>query len=186
MPLIVEEMRDAYYFFNELNSLAMAARASEVPPYLSWLVWFLPNVMNKTTLGYGIKYALFPDYFLRRAKESYDRSYGRHYSDPNKFMDEVVTPGYIHTMKSIRRDFDGIPILIVWQALHQSEIQMHFSYVHELHKDFYDRMYQQVTSQLSGSGWYVTNFYAYNQKMPSREIWVHPTDDGQRLLAQYI
>ncbi len=170
VPLIHEEMRDAHYYFNELNSLAIAARASESPPQLSWLVWFLPNLMTKTTFGYGIKYALFPNYFLRRAQESYDRSYGRHYTDPNKFMDEVVTPSYIHAMQSIRRDFDGIPIFIVWQALHASEIKLHLNHEPSLRKDFYDRMYQQVSAQLSGPGWYLANFYAFNRKNPSPEI----------------
>jgi hypothetical protein len=192
VPLHHAEMRDAHYYFNQLNSLAMAARASEMPPRLSWLAWFLPNLMTKTTIGYGIKYALFPSYFLERAQQSYDRSYGKRYTDPNKFIDELVTPNYIHAMQSIRRDFDGVPILIIWQASHDSEFKFQLSwvgklgYVPKLREDFYDRMYQQVASRLSGPGWHVANFHAYNRKMPSPEITVHPTDKGQKLLAQYV
>jgi GDSL-like Lipase/Acylhydrolase family len=186
VPLVHTGMRDAHYYFNELNGLAMAARASEMPPHLSWLVWFLPNLMTKTTIGYGIKYALFPSYFLQRAQQSYDRSYGKRYTDPNRFIDELVTPNYIHAMQSIRRDFDGVPILIVWQAWHESEFKFQLSYMPKLREDFYDRMYQQVASRLSGPGWHVANFQAQNRKMPSPGIFVHPNDKGQKLLAQYV
>lgn len=186
VPLIHEEMRDAHYYFNELNSLAVAARASEMPPTLLWLRWLLPNLMSRTALGYGFKYALSPEYFLRRAKESYDYSYGKRYDDPNTFMDEVVTGNYVQTMQSIKRDFVNTPVLIVWQALHQSELQSHFDVVPGLRKDFYNRMYGTVRDRLSGPGWYISNFFDLNARQPSPEIFVHPSDQGQAILAEYV
>jgi hypothetical protein len=183
VPLVHDQLRDAYLYFNELNGMVIAARASEVPPQLSWLYWLFPNLMTNTSLGYGIKYALYPQFFIERGEESFDHAYGRRYNDPNTFMDEVVSPEYIHAMQSIRRDFDWIPMLIVWQAMSPDEMRVPFG---QFRRDLYDRMYQQAAEHLSGPGWYTANFNAFNEKSPRDGVAVHLADRGQRILAEYI
>jgi hypothetical protein len=186
VPLIHENMRDAHYYFNELNALALAARASEVPPRLGWLVKLLPNLMTRSTLGYATKYALSPGYFLDRARESLDQATGRRIADPNLFMSLVVTPEYIHALQSIRRDFDAIPMLVVLQAAHADEVATHLSSVPALKFAFYDQMYQRMATELQGPGWYLANFHSYNRRNPNPSVSVHSGDEGQELLARYV
>lgn len=186
VPIHHEGMLDAHYQFVRLNALAMAARGSEFPPQLVWLRDFLPNLMTKTTIGYGIKYALYPKYFEQRAHESYEASRGLTKRDPNLFLKKIVTPLYIHALRSIRRDFDQIPILVVWQALHQSELELHRKMVPELDANFYEKMFDQVSTELSDDGWYLENFNAFNMRDPHPGVAVHPNDEGQIILANFI
>lgn len=184
VPVYHEDNLDVFYQFNRLNTLAIAARGSEYPPQLKWLIQFLPNLMTQTSIGYGIKIAFYQDYFEQRAKQSYRTNSGLQKMPADRFLQETITPFYIHALKSIKRDFDGIPMVLILQASSPEEQKIHLTT--GLSPNFYEKMYQQVATELSAPGWHLANFHAFNMRAPSPHIAVHPNDEGQKVLTDFI
>ncbi|HQO35666.1 MAG TPA: hypothetical protein PLG59_13455 [bacterium] len=189
VPLFHEKVSDTHYYFTELNALAMAARGSEFPPGLAWLRDLFPNIMTRTTLGYALKIMFCHEYFLNRARESYKSSRGLPNLSAQHFLDEVGIPFYIHSIRSIKRDFSGIPILLAWQAQNPSELDHLKGIYSDLEEDYYNRMYEKVCSGLDGymnATWSFINIHKIFENDPKPYIGTHLGNEGHKVVAEII
>jgi hypothetical protein len=192
VPLFHEGMTDAFYQFNQLNALVLAARGSERPPGLRWAFWLFPNIMTRTNVGYATKVVFYFDDYRARARTDYLKARGLEVRDPKEFMRRTVVPMYVDALKSIKRDFDGIPIMVVWQAISDGEMVL---FEKALGVGFYNRIFDGVVSEVDNyrnARWHFANFHEAARTLDPRCntingcIAVHPNDEGQRVLAEYI
>lgn len=176
VPLGHEQGTDGHLAFTQLNGLAMAVRGSEMPPSLRWLDRLMPNLMSRTSIGLGLKTAFGYDYLKMRAWESYIASRGLRVQSQSQFWLQDRTPMMINALKSMKRDFEGIPIMLGWQA------------TNEYPPHLYDAMYEQVKGELTGyynDRWWFENYNVISH----RNNWnwkVHLSDSEQEVLARIM
>jgi hypothetical protein len=190
VPLVHEHMTDVHYQFHQLRALTIAARGSEFPPAIAWLRDLFPNLMTRTQLGYALKVLLYRDWLESRSLELYRAHRGGLPTDPNAFVRDVAAAQMIDALKSIKRDFEGVPIVLIWQAMAPVEIEAQVRFFHgALAADAYQVMYETVRAGVVGYGndrWHVTDFHSENLKKPHPLMAVHPRGEAQNILAAYV
>lgn len=184
VPLWHESGSDVYTFFHELDSFSMANRGSEYPPKMAWLMELMPNLMRRTSIGLGLKIAFGWDYFQQRGYESYLRSRGLRIigRKPQQVLDDYATPRLIHSMKSIKRDFDGVPIMVAWQAVREE-----LEYLsRDLPPDFYDKMYDRTQRELRNfmnDQWHYINIHHIGRTMSQGRFQCHLDDTAHAIVG---
>jgi hypothetical protein len=177
VPVYHEELTDLPLYFNELNAFSLATRGSESPKGLAWLMDFLPNIMRRTSVGLGIKIAFGWPYFQRRARESYKRSAGLRIETARQVIDDYAIPQLVHSLKSVKRDFGGVPIMVAWQP-----IKAEFDLVrNDLDPGFYERMYERTKGELTGymnDNWFFVNIHQIGVKRPQLNFSTHLDDSS--------
>lgn len=184
VPVWHEAGTNAPLYFRQLKAFTLAARGSEYPAGMAWLMDYLPNIMRRTDVGLGIKIAVGWSHFLHRAWESTVRTQGRKLGSLQQVIDDYATPRLIHSLKSIKRDFDGVPILVAWQPI-QEEFQI---LKKDLDPGFYGRMYERTRSELAGyvnDGWVFVNIHEIGRSIPDTDFDTH-LDDAAHLLVGAI
>lgn len=183
MPLFYDALPDAYVYFDIQNAINIALRPYEYPPQLKPLVQAFPNIFS-TRLGLVIKYAYDMDYFRMRAREIYSNSRGLHYHDKRIYFNEYVIPFYIDALKSIKRDFEGIPIMLAWQAVGKPEED---ELAKVLGKGWNDFMYDSAKKELSAyinKDWYFINVHAMTRHV--KGIGMHLNDRQHELVTDIL
>jgi len=187
VPVQHEGFSDTHYQFNKLNALVYASRGCEDSPKLRWLSTCFPHVMNRSNLGIALRLLTDYDDTLDRAKVGYRESRGVPSTDAQTMFDERVIPFYVHALKSIKRDYEGISMMVAWQALAPDEIA---SGTAVLGDDFYNRMYEEANRQLTGylnEKWYFLNVHRHFEHEPRPPgIRAHLSDEGHGLVADLI
>ena len=85
-------------------------------------------------------------------------------------------------MKSIKRDFDGVPIMVAWQAVLQ-ELEHLRS---ELAPDFYDKMYERTQHELLGfmnDQWHFINIHQLGRSMVQGHFECHLDDTAHAIVG---
>lgn len=189
---ITSEMANSFFQFSQLNALVLATHGTNTSPSSDFLYKLFPNIMRQTNLGVALKIALDLNYFNRLASAKYQKDTGVSGLTPKGLMEQVALPAYVDALKSIKRDFRGIPIAIVWQAMAQTEIA---TFQKLLSSDFYDAMFNKSKSSLEhymNDKWVFANFYAKTQQLTgdctakNSCIAVHSADEGQEITANFI
>jgi len=190
VPFEHEHLTDVHYQFHQLRALAIAARGSEFPPGIVWLRDLFPNLMTRTQLGYALKVLLYRDWLERRSVELYREHRGAQPTNPDVFLREVAATQMIHALTSIKRDFAGVPIVLIWQAMHPFEMQARIrKYQGALATDAYRVMFETVRDGVAGyynDRWHAVDFHAENMKNPHPQMAVHPRGEAQGVLAAYV
>ena len=92
---------------------------------------------------------------------------------------------YIHALKSIKRDFEGVPIMVAWQAVAPDELVRFESFG----DDFYNQMFQKVRFALQGyinQKSYFVNVHRRFEKDPRPYIRTHLSDEGHVVVGDVI
>lgn len=186
VPLYHEEGHNVPLHFNELNAFSLATRGSEYPDRMGWLVDFLPNIMCKTSIGLGIKIGFGWPHFQRQARQSYANAASLRWpGSVQQMVDDSITPRLVHSLKSIKRDFDGVPVMVAWQP-----IRMELIHVKDiLPAGFYDRMYERTRDALSGymnGEWFFVNVHQMGVKEPKAGFETHLDDQAHALVGQVL
>jgi hypothetical protein len=187
VPVHHEKNTDGFMLFSELNTLALATRPSVVPPILSAVHALFPNIMDKTNIGTGLKIALGYKYLKEYALSHYKKVTNQNYSNPNETIDKLAIPMFVDAIKSIKRDFMGIPIVIAWQAIDDSERKRH--YAAGLRDGFYEEAFQRVIREVNGymnNSWY---FVDVNSSVRGRTYGIFAVlldDNGHRVVSKII
>lgn len=146
--------------------------------------------MTKTNMGVAIKLLRGIEYIRWYAQENYKKSRGLGSSSPQEFLDKIATPMYTHALKSIKRDFNGIPIMIAWQAVNPGELQrLNNRFSEQLEVDFYNNMFMRSKEALSGymnNKWYFLNVHNMFEGSPSQDIGTHLSNKGHELVSDII
>jgi len=127
-----------------------ARRPWERPPALDWAFWLFPNVMERTPFGHFLKSMYDPDYFIKAGRDGYAWHRGIRWNDMADMMNSRAGPFFIDTMKSIKRDQLGAPILLVWPGATESEIKSFGDPQATLGANFYRSMFERSRAELSG------------------------------------
>ena len=191
---VFHELDDSFFQFNSLNALMLASRNSHVSASTSFLIKLFPNIMNYTKWGAALKATLNRKSALDLANSHshYRQIRGIRSTTPKALLDEIALPTYIHALQSIKRDFPGVPIMVIWQAMADSELG---KFQKQLSIDFYDVMYAKAKASLAtyiSDDWIFANFHDAAQNLsrectPKNEcIAVHSNDRGQEITAEYV
>lgn len=187
VPVYHEGVADNHYQFNELNTLVYAARGCEAGPRLRWLNELFPNVMNRTNLGVSLKFLVDYPHLSEQSKIGRRASRGLPTEDVGTMFHDRVVPFYIHALKSIKRDFQGVPVMVAWQALAPEEVQ---PWDDRLGDDFYNQMFERARQELEGylnPAWFFLNVHHHFEAEPRPAgIRTHLTGEGHQLVADLI
>ncbi len=187
-PALHEKRSDGFFDFGKLKQLAIATRPSEFPPLLRPLVAVFPNIFTKTYFGVAAK-QLFPNYFLKRARDAYAAARPLPYADTQAFTDGYVVDFFVDSLKSIKRDFEGIPIMVAWQAIKTEPIRKHRNVVGTLRPGFYNDVYEKAKSRLQGyinDKWIFVNVHKILENDPSPDINTHLSNRGHTVVARLL
>jgi hypothetical protein len=185
VPLVHEGGSDAYYAFDDLDMFSLALREGEYPKGMTWLMDLMPNLMRHTSIGIGIKIAWGWDYFRSRARESYALAGGQRPALGRHVMEARVIPLLVHSLRSIKRDFDGVPIMVAWQPVKKNTPGLKEA----LGPDFYDRMYERTRGELEGymnSRWFFVNAHQFGRTMPQMNFDVHLDDKAHEITGYFL
>lgn len=186
-PALHEQRTDGFFDFGKLKQLAISTRPSEYPPLLRPFAAAFPHIFNSTHFGIALK-QLFPSYLLHRAREAYKNGRGMHYDKTQPFLDEYAVPFYVESLKSIKRDFDGVPIMIAWQIM-QSESLKHPYIIGELRPDFYNDMFRQAEEALRGyrnDSWIFFNTNEAVDLTQNVDFATHLSNKGHAVVADLL
>jgi hypothetical protein len=104
---------DLPVYASTVFGLTSATKSWEGPPWLRQLDRWFPNIFGSSHLALAIRTYLVVDQVSRREKKAY---VARNYSDGSLY-DDVIEPLYLHALRSIKRDFNGIPIMVAFQPV---------------------------------------------------------------------
>jgi|GEM_PF-2705555 len=96
--------------------------------------------------------------------------------------------GTLSSLKSIKRDFERIPIMVAWQAISPERLtqwQSDFNF----EKDFYNKMFETARSNLQGylnEKWYFINIHRLLEGDPKPYIDAHLDDEGALVVAEML
>jgi hypothetical protein len=106
-----------------------------------------------------------------------------------EFFERVVKAGYYEAMKSIKRDFQGVPMVIAWQAVLPTEFDQAPHLREKLGDAFYADWFGETQRVLRGyvnDEWYFIDANAYMFAHPDVNTGTHEGDAGQDVLARYM
>lgn len=186
VPIHDQHLLDSYYYFTSINTLVIAAQEKPCPPALRWFDKLFPNIMTKTNIGIALKFLFGYDYLLKYAESQYRQHRELPDTSPDQFLDEIVIPMYVDALKSIKRDFSGIPIMIAWQAISTHEIEFSEQLLRE---NFYNDMFERSKAELTGymnDEWYFLNVHHMFDDKYRPDIATHPTNRGHTMISNVI
>ena len=104
---------DGYRDFQVVQAFATAARHSSSPGWLIHLGRLYPGLFKETAVGLSIRSFFMP----RLARESLREYHSRFpaVETTDQVIDSLVKPMYVHALKSMKRDFAGIPMVVAFQ-----------------------------------------------------------------------
>ncbi|HEY5999466.1 MAG TPA: SGNH/GDSL hydrolase family protein, partial [bacterium] len=175
VPLNHSDWTDAFAGFGDLDAFSLAMRGDEYPPGLAWLVRLMPNTMRRTSIGLGVKLAWGWEHFKQRAWSSYTAARGQRTDSPQQVVDENVVPRLVHSLRSIKRDFDGVPVMVIWQPIREElsgRMKDERGMVwRALKPGFYDEMFERTKRETAGflnDRWFFVNLHELSKGIQSR------------------
>lgn len=183
------EGTDAFFYFPAVAAYVLSSRPSESRGGIAWLVRHFPAVTEHTTLGRGLRVLFDYEHYVEKAYERYRAASGRRPEMGEKaFFETVVKPDYLHAMQSLKRDFDGIPIAIAWQAV-RAEEWLELGLTDKLGEAFYREWFAEVREKLAhyqNDEWYFLDANAHMQAHPQANTGTHLGNAGQETLSRFL
>lgn len=189
IPFYFEKMPEVHCGYIRYNAAPNYARRPwERPPALDWAFWLLPNVMERTPIGHFFKSLYDPDHFMKVGREGYAWHRGIKWDGMSDMMNSRAIPFFIDTIKSIKRDQSGAPILLVWPGATEAEIKSFGDPEAVLGKNFYRAMFERSRNELSGYLNDKWRFVDINEAAREKSIAVsaEPSPTTQDFIAQTI
>jgi len=152
--------------------------------FRSWAQWF-PGIVYTTIIGRMIRF-FGMSISANRVLEEYAAE--RDMTNLNKAL-EIATPLYIKAFKSIKRDFDGIPIMIAFQPIDYRTLP-DTSHLGKEYSEMIHRTIQEC-QHYKNSDWYFVNLKEYWNK---NNLWakgklgngLHLPSIFQQIVAQQL
>ncbi len=116
------------------------------------LVRLMPNLMYSIRYGFGVALRTsFPRHSLFSGARASIVEVAHCFSDKKQYFSDLVEPLYINSLKSIKRDFPGIPIMIAWQAIENApdEFVSYGDPMRTIEPDFYNKMFEKAKAALT-------------------------------------
>lgn len=186
IPIVHENAPYSHYYFNELLGLTHAARSSSHDGDPGLLYRFLPNIMGRTNIGIAEKMLFDYGSILEKAKADYRKETNATDLTPKELLNRHVTPFHAKALKSIKRDFNGIPIMLAWQAMSPTKLE---KWEKILGDDFYNIMYEKTRNAVQdymNDRWYCVNVHKLLETDPKPYIGTHLGDRGHELVSEML
>jgi len=164
--------------------------ATSIPTDLNFLARIFPNLFFISPYTDKVS---FRSLFARRPSFPgfhYYTGTEHCYDDENQFFDQAIVPLYVSSLKSIKRDFPGIPIMIAWQAI-ETDPDEFAPYGDPLKKfgvDFYNKMFERAkaeTKDYRDDRWIYLNVHRMYQS-DLRLFGFHLTPEAQAIVGDAI
>jgi hypothetical protein len=187
-PMAHESLINTPYDFTPLFALTLAVRTCDPPPGYGLFTRMFPNLMS-SNVGLALRMLTSRSYYFKKAQETLRANLmdGRTYTG-SEFLNKLVVPDYIDALESMKRDFQGIPIVLVSQALNDKEIKS-FSETFALGDDFYDKMFQDIwakTRHYMNDDWLFIDAHRHFMEHPMEGIRTHLSDEAQQAVAEVV
>ncbi len=115
-----------YRGFSTVRGLTFAARRDTGPRWLRFFANIYPGLMENTIIGTTLRTLT-----LARLEQDAEADYLRNFppapKDARQALDRIVVPMYVHALRSIKRDFSGIPIFVAYQPYMATDADPHQS-----------------------------------------------------------
>jgi lysophospholipase L1-like esterase len=105
---------DGWFGFSTVQGYVLMSRFAASPPYLKVLARWYPGLFKSTAFGMALRTFRFQD-LERRALRSYEAQYPPQPKSAAERVEKIAVPRFVHSLKSIKRDFLGIPVFVVFQ-----------------------------------------------------------------------
>lgn len=112
------------------------------------------------------------------------------YETEKQFFDQAVVPLYIHSLRSIKRDFPGIPVMVAWQAIENEpdEFGPYGDPKKKFGDNYYNEMYERAkaaTQNYRDGKWIYFNVHRMYDPDP-RLFGFHMTAEAQGVVGDAI
>jgi hypothetical protein len=164
--------------------------------FLKILSQNFPLLFHVHGWGPWIKKTFYSKYYAEKGLNDCLKYAGYKYPfEARASFEEVSYPSILNSMKAIKRDFCGIPIVFALQAIHDKE---EVFYESQLHKGVYQELYTRLSKDLShyyNRAWYFINVHElanalykekYDPELRYDSIAVHLDDVGQEIVATIL
>jgi len=185
--IVTYDQFPTYYRFPELLGVLEFHRATYFPEgsLADLLAKIYPNTMTKTRLGTIAKLP-YSDFYRNEAAHQYARRMRRAGLIPadgarsSEIFERVTHPLYIEALKSIKRDFEGIPMAVVFQASTSWEGE---------NARLYDGWFSRIVPDLKGyknDDWIFLDGHSFMRQHPDINTGMHLGNAGQDVLSRRI
>lgn len=107
--------------------------------------------------------------------------------EQKEIMFDIAMEGHIHAIKSIKRDFSGVPILMAFQPI---DMRQYVPYIYDDYQKYISTMRERLTGYYNDD-WYFLNLHEYWDR---EKLWktgvlyygVHMMDKHQKIVAELI
>jgi hypothetical protein len=185
VPIYHERGTDRFLYAKDLGAFAYASRGSEHPPGMAWLFRLMPNTMRRTSLGLGVKIAFGWEYFQKLSREGYLAARGLRADSFEQTIEGTVMPMVVRSLKSIKRDFEGVPVLLAWQP-----VRFEFDYLKgRFPPEVYDRMFESTRRAVAGyldDRWYFVNLHRLGMEQPQLNFQTHLDDRAHAVVGKLL
>ena len=184
IPIINES--DSYLRFNELKGLTLLLRASETPGMLEKISKIFPKTINETGLGQSLKMLFHQNYFYKLGKDRFKKDSRIKNISKREIFDKIIIPNTVDTLKSIKRDFMGIPIIFALQIT-DKETATHF--VNDLGENYYNDFFTKIKQNTLGyynNNWFFINAHKFFENDEKPYFSTHLANEGHNFLSTFL
>jgi hypothetical protein len=145
---------------------------------------FFQNILNPD-LSLRVNFARYDPYDA--AIVGFRNKQAPHFSSDKEFFDRYIVPLYINSLKAIKRDFPGVPIMVARQAIESipDEFMTYGDAKNKLGIDFYDKMWARAMGELNNyidSKWIFLDIHKMYED-DQRIFGLHLTEEAQEIVA---
>jgi hypothetical protein len=189
---------DGFIRFRILNYLATindTTSQPDEPRAMRWLAAHFPHLYLETPFPFLLKMLIFSDqyhdiadnrYRERRGLPSALQCCGRRF-DPEAMRANMAVALHteIHGLKSIKRDFLGIPIVLAWQLVAPKEFPPYAGLEENDYNGFYDEVVKETRGYVNDD-WLFINVSREFENSPQSYLGTHLGNEGQVVVADFL
>ena len=198
---------DLYHGFPIITGFVEVSRYSASPSWLKSIGEYYPGLMRETSLGLALRSLNF-NHYSRIGPQKYTSRYpdltngsGFDQTDERqltRYLENITKPLFIHAFKSIKRDFQGIPIMIAWQAYmfpmdKALDPAIDVTLPVQLYFKLYENLRRTAEKELRGylnDDWYFFDTHEYYHKHLADKFdpgdGVHLTDEKAEVISEVL
>lgn len=126
------------------------------------------------------------NYFYKLGKDRFKKDSRIKNISKREIFDKIIIPNTVDTLKSIKRDFMGIPIIFTLQIT-DKETVTHF--VNDLGEDYYNDFFIKIKQNTFGyynNNWFFINAHKFFENEEKPYFSTHLANEGHDFLSTFL